>query len=125
MYSIQNTYRSKQTNPIQVKLDLDYYLKKYVAIIGAYLIIAFIIASKKGVLHHIIHAIKDPWFIGTLLVMMAYLVYGFAITEDEKFRDAVMAGFTAFIIALCAKFDLIFIPFFIIFTLKHYVPDSV
>ena len=125
MSSIQNTHTSTQNTPIPVKLNLDYYLKKYVAIIGAYLIIALLIASKKGVLPHIALTIKDPWFIATMLVMIAYLVYGFAITEDDQFRDAVMAGFTAFIIALCAKFDLIFIPFFVIFTLKHYVPDSV
>lgn len=106
------------------KLDLDYYMKKYVAIIGAYLFVAVLIAFKKNKFIPILHLFTDKWFIATLFIMLAYMVYAFAYSTDDHFRDSVMAGFTAFVIALCAKLDLIFIPFFIIFSLRYYVPSS-
>lgn len=109
---------------IPATLNLDYYIKKYVAIIGAYLFIAIILAYKKKTFPQIYHLLTDKWFIIALLIMISYIMYAFAYTEDDHFRDSVMAGFTAFIIALCAKLDLIFIPFFIIFSLRYYVPSS-
>lgn len=116
--------KSIDKNIVKVRLDLDYYIKKYVAIIGAYLFIAIILASRKKQLSEILYSFTDKWFIIALLIMSGYMTYAFAYTEDLHFRDSVMAGFTAFIIALCAKLDLIFIPFFIIFSLNYYVPSS-
>lgn len=105
-------------------LDFNYYIKKYIAIIGAYIFIVLITAIRKNKISKIIYTFTDKWMILGFLIMVAYLVYGFVYSEDEHFRDSVMAGFTAFIIAVCAKLDLIFFPFFIIFTLKYYVPSS-
>lgn len=113
-----------KNNAIPVTLNLDYYIKKYIAIIGAYLFVVAILISRKKEIPMIIRSFADRWFIMALLIMIAYLVYAFAYTEDYHFRDSVMAGFTAFVIALCAKLDLIFIPFFIVFTLRYYVPSS-
>lgn len=107
-----------------VKFDFEYYIKKYVAIIGAYLFIAVILAFRKKNFPSLMYSLIDRWFILACLVMLAYIVYAFAYTEDFHFQDSVMAGLNAFIIALCAKMDIIFIPFFLVFSLKYYVPFS-
>lgn len=111
-------------NVVSTKLNLDYYMKKYVAIIGAYIFVVVLIAFRKNKFLQIINLFTDKWFIATFLIMIIYIIYAFSYSTDDHFKDSVMAGFTAFVIAFCAKLDLIFIPFFIIFSLHYYVPSS-
>jgi hypothetical protein len=109
------------TDVQKVKLDLNYYVKDYVIIVGTYLTFALIVIIKNRKLNKIYEIFSDKLSIFVLLIMMGYIIYAFKFSENEKFRKAILDGLTAFIIAICAKVDLIFIPFFIVFNLKYYI----
>lgn len=108
----------------KVKLDLNYYIKEYAIIVGTYLAFALIVIirnRKFDKLYKLYEIVDNKLSIFLLLIMIGYLVYAFKFSENEKLQKALLDGLTAFIIAVCAKVDFIFIPFFIVFNLKYYI----
>lgn len=106
------------------KLDLNYDIRQYLFITATYLIIALILSFRRGTLHRFKTNFFDKWFVLMMFIMAGYMVYGFAFTKDQNYRKAVMQGITAFIIAICARLDLIFIPFFLVFNLHYHLAQD-
>ena len=96
------------------------------------LVTAFLIMMQQEKVDKLRRFIRDPIFIGNLLVVLGFSLWiiHFNRVEDSKddddkqrrirLRKSLFLGIVAFIIALCAAFELVVLPFWIVWVSSYY-----